>query len=350
MFQKQVTVLYINKNDIELYTNPQNKRPAIAVPWKRDTLFKSLNAVFASHPVQSIKLLLHDDLVYVLPVEVTKASLKEAQTATYSILKESVPEELDERWDVLFTVSTKDSQKGTACVPVYAIFDQIAQTCIQRNVKLEGVLPVSFAEKLNSNPVVAISSAKHLFTFPLIISKTENTVKNTKTNEKPDEQAQTGSYLAHKKPQVRKSLKIALVVSIFFAAITNTSIVGYRLIQKQQVQTNVKAPRPTGIPSPTQVPLPELKTLTFEVLNGTETPGVAGETAKLLEEAGVKAVTTGNADRSDYTKTTVQASANLHNTRLLEMLKDIVKKGELTLGEELPASAEADIRIIVGSN
>ncbi len=83
-----------------------------------------------------------------------------------------------------------------------------------------------------------------------------------------------------------------------------------------------------------------------EVLNGTETRGLATTVATMLRERGFNVVRIDNADKQDYTETRVIAYSS--DESKVAALSRVFRQG--TLYHEKGGSAEADIAIIVGQD
>lgn len=124
-----------------------------------------------------------------------------------------------------------------------------------------------------------------------------------------------------------------------------------------QVQNAVKPssmPAPTSAPQPTTVPTEkpvDLKAFKISVLNGSGIRGKAADVKTTLESAGFTVSTTGNADRSTYTKTQISAKK--------EVSEEYLEKLKTELGKELvvevaaapaPASQATDIVVTLGKD
>ncbi len=89
---------------------------------------------------------------------------------------------------------------------------------------------------------------------------------------------------------------------------------------------------------------------TIEVLNGTATPGVAKKLADALSALGYTIVTTGNADRKDYTATEVFVADGKSKEEIRLFLADVNNElsGASISGQLSNSTASA--RIIIGKN
>lgn len=103
------------------------------------------------------------------------------------------------------------------------------------------------------------------------------------------------------------------------------------------------AATPTGKITPTVV-----QSLTLSVLNGSGTPGAAGDMASSLRKLGYTVATTGNADAFTYTGITVKIKKS-KSDQLTQLKKDVgtispVGSASATLSE----STAVDAQVIVG--
>lgn len=111
--------------------------------------------------------------------------------------------------------------------------------------------------------------------------------------------------------------------------------------------TPTPSPEPTTTPTPT--PQLEREELRVKVLNGSGTPGKAGEVRDILRDAGYSDIVTGNADAFDYEETVIQLKeASEEYFSLLQ--EDITEYAEVGDFEELDEDDAADAVIIIGSD
>lgn len=115
----------------------------------------------------------------------------------------------------------------------------------------------------------------------------------------------------------------------------------------KETVTNTPAPSPVADVSPTpDTTIP--KTYDIKILNGSGRSGVAAGAQELLEKEGFEVASIGNADKSTYTTTIIQAKAGVSDD-YLKKLQDALSTS-YTLGkiEELAELEDSDIIIIVG--
>jgi len=96
--------------------------------------------------------------------------------------------------------------------------------------------------------------------------------------------------------------------------------------------------------------------LTVEVLNGTETNGLAGKTAEMLRSFGYDIISIGNADRSNYEKTVIIQRSDDDSMvksfadviRCDNIRKEIMPKESAAAGQSV--EYKADITLLIGRN
>jgi hypothetical protein len=109
-------------------------------------------------------------------------------------------------------------------------------------------------------------------------------------------------------------------------------------------ETSAPEASPEAIPSAT----PNLSAYMIDIQNGS---GIAGEATKvktLLEKAGFKVGTTGNAKTYDYEKTIIQTQDTVGKDFLTALTGTLGKTYELGDNETLPATSSSDVVVIVG--
>lgn len=123
------------------------------------------------------------------------------------------------------------------------------------------------------------------------------------------------------------------------------------LISQVSFTEPTATPTPTPEPTATPTPTPELERedLRVKVLNGSGTPGLAGDLRDILRELGYSDIVTGNADTFDYEETVIQLKdeSEEYFSTLQEDLNDTV---EVESFEELDEDDAADAVIIIGSD
>jgi flagellar basal body-associated protein FliL len=98
--------------------------------------------------------------------------------------------------------------------------------------------------------------------------------------------------------------------------------------------------------APKVTPTPGVTALSVSVLNGSGTPGAAGQTAAALKTAGFTNVTTGNASAYTYTGITVHVKNKNNLATVEKAVQDANPNVKITTGVD--PSLSTDIEVIVG--
>lgn len=149
-------------------------------------------------------------------------------------------------------------------------------------------------------------------------------------------------------PKKNKTPFIVLIIVLVLAA----SVGGYMYLNQQKnTEEKKETVVATVTPTPTDKPEVDKTSVKIQVINGTGTPGQAGEVVEALEEAGYSAdnIETGNAEEYDNTTTTITARADFEDVAddikdLLEIAFDNIKVESTELDED----SEFDIVIVTG--
>jgi hypothetical protein len=172
---------------------------------------------------------------------------------------------------------------------------------------------------------------------------------------------------------VTKTASKSRLVLIFLFLIIGAGLlfVGVKLLGMQSSNKQVAVVTPTPTLMPTDTPTPEVtatpsasltptpstkltpsptvtQSLTLSVLNGSGTPGAAGDMASALKKLGYTVASTGNADSFTYTGITVKIKKS-KSDQLTQLKKDVstvtpVSSTSATLSE----STSVDAQVIVG--
>ena len=98
---------------------------------------------------------------------------------------------------------------------------------------------------------------------------------------------------------------------------------------------------------PTKKPL-DLSINSITILNGTNVAGTAAKLKAILEDAGFKVGTVGNADTDDFIKTVISFKKTV-NKEYVEKLKEVLNKSYQLGSTEIISSGAADVVITIGS-
>ncbi|MBI5044627.1 MAG: LytR C-terminal domain-containing protein [Candidatus Levybacteria bacterium] len=153
-------------------------------------------------------------------------------------------------------------------------------------------------------------------------------------------------------PPLEKSNKklfiLGAIISLVVVIITMAFGI-YLLQQASQDKSKEKKVVVEATPTPKVDLTLDRDDWTFEVLNGTSTPGKAANLAQELTKKGYSVIKTGNADTKDYEETEIliiDSKTNEETELVLEDIKDVVNKPTKS-GDLVDGSASA--RIIIGS-
>lgn len=152
-------------------------------------------------------------------------------------------------------------------------------------------------------------------------------------------------------PAENKKSKLPLVIVIVIVALALGWWFFFRQSGANKTEETKITPTETQEPTPTEKPLPDKKTVKIQVLNGTGTPGQAGEAVKLLVDSGYETdnIKTGNADKYDHTTTTISFKEGFDRTAddVKTALKEKFDKIDIE-STELDKDSEYDIVVTTG--
>ncbi|GEM_PF-6098935 len=116
-------------------------------------------------------------------------------------------------------------------------------------------------------------------------------------------------------------------------------------ISSMNVPPTIAYPSPTSVPSITVSP----SAYTIMLQNGSGISGEATKVRRLLEGQTYQIGTIGNADRSDYNQTIIQAKSTVNKAWLLKLQEFLGKTYSVSDIDVLPESSTSDVILIVGS-
>jgi hypothetical protein len=154
----------------------------------------------------------------------------------------------------------------------------------------------------------------------------------------------------HKKKPV-SSIFVWAIVTILVALLTGGILVSAAKKTSPLHLFARPTPTPTQMPTPTPTPTPKAIDKTsfkIQVLNGGGTVGAAGKMKTALENKGYTVSGTGNTVDYTYTTTEIHGKTTMKDA-VANIQADL--SGTYTIGTvatDLPASASADVQVIVG--
>jgi hypothetical protein len=107
---------------------------------------------------------------------------------------------------------------------------------------------------------------------------------------------------------------------------------------------------PAGTPAPVVEENVDVSTLSVNILNGSGISGEAGRARAVIEGAGFKVGSVGNATKYDYKETVVQVKASVKSTAYDKLVEALEEKYVVEKGDNLAANGSFDILITVGSS
>lgn len=135
------------------------------------------------------------------------------------------------------------------------------------------------------------------------------------------------SYQPPPQPKSSKMSPTLIVGAVILALIIGTFLIIGQTNKTEEKKEEQKIVVEKNEPSPTSKPEIDKTTVKIQVLNGTGTPGQAGEVVTILEDEGFSAenIKTGNADNYDNTTLTIE---------IKEGFEDVAKDIESALKSE----------------
>ena len=218
---------------------------------------------------------------------------------------------------------------GASDEPKPVVISDIVTETTERIEVIEEVTPEPKSEKEAPAESVPIESPDPLIDFKEKMSEEE---EQPVTSDSP-----------------QKNYMWPILFIFIIALLLLSGIFVYKQGMNKGTQVNVVTltPTPTVIPKPTK-PI-DLTKYEIQILNGSEVDGEAGRQRSKLEGEGFIVSSVGNADKSDYTKTIIQAKKEVDQA-YLDKLKSVLEKsfvvGEM---EELPEDSDSDVIVIIGS-
>jgi hypothetical protein len=144
-----------------------------------------------------------------------------------------------------------------------------------------------------------------------------------------------------------------VIPTVVVAVVLLSAIIGSYLIIRQPKKVEEKKDTivQTVEPTPTEKPKKDKALVKVQVINGTGTPGQAGEVVKSLKDAGYAEdnIKTGNAEEFDNTTTTIEAKTDFEE--IANDIRDLLKAtfSEITVeSSKVDAESEFDIVIVTG--
>lgn len=133
---------------------------------------------------------------------------------------------------------------------------------------------------------------------------------------------------------------------VFYQKMTNSAAVTATPTPNANDQTTTDTTTPTATPAATTTSLTKYSVV---IQNGSGISGEAGRAKTLLETAGFKVGSTGNASSYDFTKTIVKVKSTVEADFTAALVKALGKNYTVDKTATLPSTSTDDIQVIVGS-
>lgn len=151
---------------------------------------------------------------------------------------------------------------------------------------------------------------------------------------------------------------VVIIVAVIVALVSGALYVYFNGVKGFNPEPQI-TPQPTVVTQPTPVatlqpqattePEVDLSTLKVSILNGSGKPGEAGNAKKLLENAGFKITSTGNADNFSFKTTLIQAKSTVAANIVGKVKTALSDSYEVEVGDPLNSKSSFDIIVTVGA-
>lgn len=354
MFSAKPTILIVLRaKSMEFYNGHEEEKEILDFPpkvlkkddivdWEKFELlieeFIARNSLRKQHAI----MVLAKDILFEKTIPNGDAAIEAAETEKY--LKKIPYDEKD-----IVTKKLKDEQ-NTYLVSAYRDFYQSVKYAFEKfGWSIEQVVPVTMFEDFDSDKtfdfaeVNLILSNKDMLKIGDMTSDVD-TVKPSRSRQVPSmERSSEGIFTFH---NLVLLLSIAAVCGCIFFAILYFNILKMPTSFPGLTPAATPTPLPTSTPTPVVVDF-DKSAASVSVLNGTGTPGQAGDVKVTMTEMGFSDIETGNAQSTDNTTTTVMFSEKVPQSIQEEITTTLEKTFEKVTGSE-DASVTTDIVITTG--
>jgi hypothetical protein len=282
-------------------------------------------------------MVLSKDILFEKTIPNATAEIEATETQKY--LKKIPYDEKD-----IVTKKLKDEQ-NTYLVSTYKDFYQSIKYILEKfGWVIEQVVPVTMFEDFDSDKTFDYAEVN------LILSNRDMLKVGDMTSEEDTVRPSRMEQVKNTKEGVFTKHNIFLLVGIaavcggiFFA------ILYFNILSLPSSLPGFAEPTPTPMPTSTPTPTPEFDkaSLSVSVLNGTGTPGQAGQVKDIMSDIGYATIQTGNAESSDNTTTTVAFSSKVPKNIQEEIVTEL-KKTFSQVTSSTDNSATTDIVITTG--
>lgn len=352
MFSAKPTILIVLRaKSMEFYNGKDEEKEILDFPpkvlkkddivdWEKFELLIEEFIARNSLKKQNAIMVLAKDILFEKTIVNGDSAIEAAETEKY--LKKIPYDEKD-----IVTKKLKDEQ-NTYLVSAYKDFYQSIKYIFEKyGWTIEQVVPVTMFEDFDSDKtfdyaeVNLILSNKDMLKIGDMTSDAD-TVRPSRAEQVQSASQSSGLFTMHNGILL---LSIAAVCGCIFFAIL------YFNLLKLPSSFPSFSPQPTPTPIPTSTPVPtptfDKAAVSVSVLNGTGTPGQAGEVKGTMTSLGYTDIETGNAEESNNETTTVAFSDKVPKNIQQEIVDELEKTfTKVTLSED--SSASTDIVITTG--
>jgi hypothetical protein len=341
--------------------------------WSQATAQKMISSLVEKVSPQPVRLLLADDVSYVVSGKAPDFKAKKERSVREQIkevVSTQIPEELvEDSWDFKL-LGKKGAREYEAFAPLMAIYKPVAEALLKAGYYVEVVEPELVAKKRQKDPIIGI----------FLKSDTKGRDEDVLSLEVSSKEL--------RQKQLQKKLRLAgfmalvvLVMSVALAGVYFFYFQGIGVTQLQMLFLPANQPAAEQI----TIPVPEddveteveeeqvgasdsaeslaqpvqiedefefvvIDALRAQVQNGSGQAGVAGEIAAELESVGFAVIDTGNADSFEYENISVRLKEDVKPSDYVLGLIEEALDGYTVIQEDtLEQNSQYDVVLIVGS-
>jgi len=338
MFKTKKTIIYITKR--KLRAGFVTTRPPLRISnlieseWSLENLGQVLAQIRAKLKTKTVRLLLADDLAYVVRFNIPPdlSGNEERKTVAEKIV-ELIPEDLEnEDWDYKEVAKKGQEKEIIAFAPIKERFMHISIALEKAGLEVEAIEPEIIAKSRHEDPMIGLALKKDLKgkdeevlnLKPLVIKSSpepEQGEKEKQVSVPENNQPQVFLSDTPKPTLVNKKLLIVFLIILLLSSLILSGIFFYRSRTKLKNEPEATpapvvetSPTPEAAPSPMPDTEVKLSDYSVQILNGSGLAGEAGFVEKILATEGFDKIDTGNADSYDYTDTQVELKENTPET------------------------------------
>ncbi len=146
-------------------------------------------------------------------------------------------------------------------------------------------------------------------------------------------------------PQRQNNNYVLIIIIVLIAVLVG----GWLMFRKNKEPEKAKVVTTEAVtPTPTEKPVIDKKSVRIQVLNGTGTPGQAGEAVGLLKDAGYKPDNIKSANAKEFKNTTTTIAAKDGFNEVANDMKDVLKESFDSIEiDSIPLDKDSEFDIVV---